>query len=328
MKKGCFIYSRRNYHSWASYDLVHEWEDELAEYLPDSKLYLKKKIVLFRQNICSFLEKKAKILVDKFFLNGRDVFYFDMNPKLDANLLNISNASVCIIDFYLKEDELHDFYKAYNKVRHLYVSSKEVYDYLLKNHPERTVEHLPLSLPDKYKLDVNTVFDKKYDLVLVGRQNSVLMDFLKKYEESHLVNYVYRGDIDKGHFPYFTNKGEFIGYIDSRKDYFDILKKAKAVFYATPGIDGDEKRTNGFSQVTPRLFEFLSCGCHIIARYRKNSDTLFFSLDDMTSKVDSYGEFEKAMDMVMNTPVDLNKYSEYLSQFYTSTVVNKLNMKN
>ena len=54
----------------------------------------------------------------------------------------------------------------------------------------------------------------------------------------------------------------------SRDGYLDSMKKSRIALYATPGIDGGEKRTNGFSQVTPRFLEMVASGCNIIADIR------------------------------------------------------------
>lgn len=318
-----YIFTQRRIQKWPSFDLVHEWEDELANAIPNADLYFKKDITAFGKHILFMLERGMKFLVDQLFWKKQDVFYFEMQPKLTGNLLNLSNVSVCIIDFYLTKEELPAFYQAYSNVKHLYISSREAYEFLMANHPQRRIEHMPLSLPDKYRLNKEKNFHKKYDLVLVGRQNPILMEYLHEYEKSHLINYVYRGELRNGHFPYYTNKGVFVGNVDDRAEYFKLLKLAKAAFYSTPGIDGDEKRTNGFGQVTPRLLELLACGCQVIARYRTNSDTVFYELDEITSHVTSYCDFEKALTNAINTPVDLDRYEEYLKRHYTSEIVRK-----
>ena len=179
---------------------------------------------------------------------------------------------------------------------------------------------MPLTLPDKYRLNPDVPIEKTYDLVLVGRQNPVLLDWLRKYEKSHSITYVYRGEISAGEFPYYTNRGEYVGNINTREDYFSLLRKSKVAFYTTPGMDGGDKRTNGFSQVTPRFLEELSCGCNVIARYKENSDTDFFELDKMITNVNSYNEFAMAMQQALVTTPDLRKYAEYLDKHYTSTL--------
>lgn len=322
-----YIFTQRRTQKWPSFDLVHEWEDELVNAIPSASLYFKKDITFCGKHILFMFERIIKFLVDQLFWKKQDVFYFEMQPKLTCNLLNLSNVSVCIIDFYLKKEELPAFYQAYSKVKHLYVSSREVYDFLMANHPQRRIDHMPLSLPDKYSLNNNKAFHKKYDLVLVGRQNPILMEYLHEYEKSHPINYVYRGELKDGHFPYYTNQGVFVGNVDDRADYFNLLKLAKAAFYSTPGIDGDEKRTKGFGQVTPRLLELLACGCQVLARYRTNSDTAFYELDKIASRIETYDDFKRALTDAIGKPVELGKYHSYLKSHYTSEVSKKYLLK-
>ena len=320
MKK-TFIISERGYNQWPSFDLVYEWEDEMVKTLPFAQIYHKKEIMVRGKHLLLVMGMKTGWGVDSLFIGGNRGFRFEMRPVLTKNPLNKPNISHCLIDFYLRPEQLDDLYRCYDKVEHLYVTNRQVYDFLLENHFPRKVEHLPLSLPDKYRIGKETQFQKEYDLVLVGRQNPVLMDFLKEYEKTHAVNYVTRGKIDGGHFPYFTNTGDFVGNMDTRDDYFNLLRKSRVAFYSTPGTDDEKALTNGFHQVTPRFLEELACGCHVISRYSDNSDTRFYELDKMTSKVDTYAEFEKAMDKALQMPVDIAMYASYLEGHYTSAVL-------
>lgn len=73
------------------------------------------------------------------------------------------------------------------------VSSREVYDFLINKGVELNIAHLPLSISDRYKISDTTRFVKKYDLVLMGRQNPVLEQYLHRYVSTHHdFVYVYR----------------------------------------------------------------------------------------------------------------------------------------
>lgn len=314
------VISQRAYEHWPSYDLIYEWEDELIRQNPQLRLYKEHEILYRDKHLFRFMEKKLHINPNQWLTCQHKCFHFDMNPRLTDSYMNTENHSVCIIDFYLREGQLNAFYKSYKKVDRVFVSSREIYDFLLRNNPEREVLHMPLTLPDKYRLNPNTHMEKTFDLVLIGRQNSVLLAWLKEYEKNHSITYVYRGKISAGKFPYYTNHGEYVGNILSRKDYFDLMKKSKIAFYATPGMDEGENRTNGFSQVTPRFLEELSCGCNVISRFRENSDTDYFELNKMSTRVESYKGFVTAMQRALETAPDLEKYARYLEKHYTSTL--------
>lgn len=315
------VISQRAYEHWPSTDLVYEWEDEIVRRISRSQLYKEREILYHDKHLFRFTEKKLHFNPNQWLTCRQKCFHFAMNPHLAYSYMNARNHSICIIDFYLRKEQLGAFYKAYDKVDRLFVSSREVYDFLLRNNPRREVLHMPLTLPDKYRLNPDIPIEKTYDLVLVGRQNPVLQDWLEKYEKSHSITYVYRGEISAGEFPYYTNRGEYVGNINTREDYFSLLRKSKAAFYATPGMDGGDKRTNGFSQVTPRFLEELSCGCNVIARYKENPDTDYFELDKMVTNVNSYDEFVTAMRQALDVAPDLRKYAEYLEKHYMSTLV-------
>ena len=317
------VISNRAFEHWPSWDLVYEWEDEIARSIPGTMVYKRKELKLGGKRLFKALRTKLGLDIDVLFLGECKTFFYDMSPQLGNFHAINNNQSVCIIDFYLEsQKDLDRFYKAYQRAEHLYVSSKEVYDYLQKLCPQRPVEHLPLTFPDKYAICSETSFKKEYDLILQGRQNPLLLDWLHQYEKTHDITYVSRGKIEGNNFPYYTNRGDFIGYGNTREQYINLLRGSRVALYSTPGIDGDAKdgATNRFHQVTPRFLEEIGCGCNVIARYVPNSDTEYFELDKMTSRVETYQEFEIAMDKAIHTPPDMILYADYLQRHYTSEI--------
>lgn len=318
------IVTNRAFQHWQSWDLVYEWEDELVKTFKGSKLYKAKEFLIGGHLNIKSIANKTGVNINRFLLLGRDAFRFSMAPDLNNNIWNLKGISTDIIDFYPKREMLSAFYRNYSKVKNLYVSSREVYDFLLKNQPEREIKHLPLTISDKYRISNDTTFEKKYDLIMTGRPSPKLLEYLKKYEKTHPITYVYRGKIENNNFPYYTNKGEFVGYGNTRDQYLTLMKNSKIALYSTPGInDEKENITNGFHQVTPRFLEEIACGCHVISQYIDNSDTEYFELGNMSSKISNYIEFEQAVEEDLATDVDMKKYSDYLEKHYTSTY-NKL----
>ena len=312
------ILTKRSFEHWPSYDLVYEWEDVLKE------------------SFACLLEDERKILYNKYFKRipllpqlvqtSKSAFKFEMFPILKYRADNQSNIIPCIIDYYLTDEHLSDFISSYIRNKIVCISSKEVYDYLKNKGIDGKLNlvHFPLSISDKYKVTKHTKFEKKYDLVLMGRQNPILKGFLDAYIKEHNdFYYVYR-EQRGNEFLYYTSRGECLGDINTREKYIELMKQAKCGLYATPGIDGGETRTNGFSQVTPRFLELIACGCHVIARYKQNSDTDFYQINKFSESIDDYESFERALDYARNNPVDMNKYSIYLSNHYTSSRANLL----
>ena len=245
-----------------------------------------------------------------------------MVPNIRSKVFNIIPQ---IVDFYFKKGkEMDRFYHCYKNLPLIIFSSREVYDYIKNLYPNMNIAHLALSISDIYSITPSNKFEKYYDLVLMGRQNPILEDYLNRYvQENPDFIYVYRKQIGND-FCYYTSKGELVGKINSRKDYINLMRKAKVGLYATPGIDGGEKRTNGFSQVTPRFLEYIACGCHVVARYCNNSDTDYYELNSICPSIETYEDFENRMEYCLNNPVDMIFYSDYLSKHYTSVRAKQL----
>lgn len=314
-------------HHEAFYDIVFEWEDELCKYF-NTCLHYAHDPIIFGRHVFQSLHHRLHVNIETLRLFNKTAFGFEMYAKTRKGFTNSSRLAICIIDFTLNESQLPYFYEAYKNVAYLFISSREAYEFLLKHNPPRRIYHLPLSLPDKYRLTTDTIFDKKYDLVLVGRQNLQLVEWLKEYEAHHSITYVYRSkaDLKKKEFLYFTNKGELVGNVVTRDDYFKLLRQCKTAFYSTPGMDGDPKSitNSGFSQVTPRFLELLSCGCLLMGCYPNNPDTQYYELGNYVKNVTSYEEFERSFDELLKKKVDVKAYSDYLNQHYTSAVAKQL----
>lgn len=315
------IATSRKFNHWPSWDLVYEWEDILAEKLALDYEYKK-----------SWYNRKHRYipLLNLLARHWSNTFCFEMTPAITGPRLdNMKTVIPCIIDFFLTKESLPLFIKKYNNNRVVLLSSKECYDFVedyLKHNKIQgfNIGHLALSISDKYAIDKDSRFEKKYDLVLMGRQNPVLEGFLNQYKENHPdLYYVYR-ELKNGKFMYYTNRDECLGDINTREKYMTLMRSAKCGLYSTPGIDGGEKRTNGFSQVTPRFLELIACGCHIIARYKKNSDTDYYELGNFSPSVESFEEFEQMLDKARSSEVDMEAYSSYLLKHYTSVRANQL----
>lgn len=314
------VVTERDYMKWPSWELVFEWEDEIVKSISNTALFHAKDFCIGDKPLLGYIGGKIGFNHNTILLGKRDAFHFEMTDIAKRNKIwNQHNISACIIDFYTKD--LHTFYSMHNKVKNLYVSSKEVYDFLQGNNPEREIKHLPLTISDRYRISKDKHFDKKYDLVLVGRQSPTMMEYLHTYEKTHPITYVYREKIDGNNFPYYANNGKFIGMGNTREEYFNLMRHSRTVMYSTPGID-DGKETNGFHQVTPRFLEAIASGCHVISQFIDNSDTDFYELGKMSQRVKNYTDFEKAMDYALSTPVDMQKYAKYLEKHYTSTYKN------
>ncbi len=312
------VLTNRGVSNGKDYGIVNEWEDVFSELLGVPLYYDKWK-------------RRDKALLWKFpwlasfFQTNIPTFTYVMLPLASPHGNNKKNIIPCMIDFFCRDNyELQQFYKRYDKNPLVLISSKEAYDYLVSVQCPLNIKHLALSIPDKYCFDETTYSEKSYDVVMLGRQNKVFKSFLEQYKKMHPdLTYVF-GTMEGNRFLYRDSYGNNLGYLDSRADYMEMMRKSRIGLYATPGMDGGREHTNGFNPVTPRFLEYIASGCHVLARYPKNSDTDYYELDKMSTRIETFGQFEKAMDDLRDKVVDIHRYSQYLSKHYTSVRVQTL----
>lgn len=316
------LLSQRKKVSHASWFIVYEWEDVIARLLG---------IPFEFERSCAYNKFIKRLpFLSHFLYHGKKTFLtFDMqaackNSWKSVNLHNNKHVIPIIIDFFLKPESIPAFDKAHNKNSLVLISSKEAYEFLKANGSTLNLAHWGLSISDKYKITPETRFEKKYDLILMGRPDAQLIAWLHAYCLKYPdFKYVERRHVD-GSFIYYSSDGERVGTVDTREDYIQFMRSARIGFYSTPGINDTEGRANGFNQVTPRFLELIACGCHIIARYPHNPDTDLYQMSRICPNTTTYEMFEEQMNKARNTPVDMKLYVDYLSAHYTSTRVKQL----
>ena len=312
-----------NKYKASSFDTVYEWENIIAD-----KLNLK----IEKQNkFTTWFYRQIEVR-----LKMRDFFHFFV-PSASLSLLFVMDARTLkscrltkntvpvIIDFWLAENQLNLFYENFKYCPVVLISSAEVYQFLLCHNCPLNIAHWPLSLPDYHKLSPDAVFDKKWDLALLGRANPYFLNFLERYCEKHPdFEYVLgTNNIDNRFF--YTNKGKKVGHAIGRDAYLEMLRATKISFYTTPGLDLAKKETNFFNQVTPRFLELISGGCLVMAHYPKNADTEYYEMDSLCKDIDSYEDFEKELNQLLYIKeIPFKKYSEYLNKHITSARLNLL----
>ena len=326
------IYTDRYHQNYFSWDVVHEWEDILCEHfnltLVDS---LKVPFITkYAGKACNFSLRKVPALelpLYRFFWLAdwlspkKNGIYFELDLVRRFYFAASGNVVPVIIDFW-KYYSLPRFYKTYKRSKVVFITSLETYNHLKKDGCPVNIQYYPLTLPDKYRLSPDATFNKVYDIIMPGRSNKVLWEYLQEYVEKHPgVEYIYQERVD-WNYHYFSNKTGLIERAPDRAHYWELLRASKVSFYSTPGIDGGEHRTGGFNPVTPRYLEMISAGCRVIARYPQNEDTAYYEMNTIGASADSYAIFEQQLDEALNaTELPVTKNAAYLDKFYTSATV-------
>lgn len=316
MRKLTRIQSQRAYANYPSFKIVYEWEDILAKQL---SLIIQKenkiKIKFFRR----FEKYGLTNLYHSFILNSDLKIRFVMQAGTKKLCILDCNTIPVIIDFWLEEKDLQEFYEAYKYCPLVLVTSAEVFEFLKSNNCPLIIEHWPLSYPDIYKMDIDKVKNKKYDFCIFGRPNPFFVRLLDEYCEKHPdFTYIHSTGTEKNRV-FVDHNGNVVLKDTGRQSYLDMISKTKISCYTTPGIDESKKITGRFNQVTPRLFEMLTNGCSVIGHYPDNADTRFYELKSLIPNVDNYNEFEQALDALRTKPLDFSQIASYMNKHYTST---------
>lgn len=314
------IYTRRwctgqNY----AQPIIYEWEDAISKVM----------------NIPVISYPSIYRMVNRYHLHTqlagpyKNTFRFVTNARDFDEPMNNKNIIPCIIDFFETENQLQEFYYKHSNNKIVLVSSPFDYYYLQEKKCPLKTALFPYSLSDKYDIS-GKKFEKKYDIVLTGRQDPLLYSFFKEYVKKHPdVSYVKRGqelenDTNKTK-DYYLNGKSCIGPIETREDFITLQSQGKVTLYGVQGyLPGF---TNGFFHMTPHFLEIIACGCHVIARYPIDSsgiDAQFYEFNKFSPSVNTYDEFEFAMDTALRSEVDLELYSSYLKKHYTSVRAKEL----
>lgn len=310
-----------------SWDLVHEWEDDLSKYLGVQLVHSNRLIKLLNKIFRKFpfLIPVLKIFKIK---KGKNLLYFEMNASFNNPLYNNNCMIPIVIDFFLKDEDISDFLCRHKNCKAIMISSKQAYDKILTFNPQVPVFHLPLTLSNRYRND--TKYQKKYSLTLFGRQNKdpFFVNMVKKYANEHPdFEYVYQDPEDmnfKNGYVYKTNKGKVIGQTNTRSEYMELVRATKIAIYSTPGFGG-RKDTYGYDQVTPKFLEYIASQCYVILHYPNNSDTRYFALNTFSESIKDYSDFKKLMDTYLNKEPDYEFYKNYMDKHYTSSLIEILN---
>lgn len=298
------------------FQIVYEWEDYFSKNL---KVTIVGKFLsfLFNDKLECYTGFLGRLLVRRYTL------IFQMVALTKNSIYNNKYIIPYIIDYWIPEKEIQLFERAYSKCPLVVISSKQVYDCLINKGCKLKIVHVPLSIPDSY-VPQSICFPKKYDFALIGRTNKVLRQFFDKYvKENPSITYVER-KIVNGKYVFCDQYNNILSESDGRDEYISFLRASKCTFYSTPGMDGDRTNTNGFSPVTPRFLEGLSCGCHLLMRYPDNSDVNYYEIDKYFECISDYSQFKGLLEKKLSTPVDEATYLKLLYKHTTSQSAKQL----
>jgi hypothetical protein len=276
------------------WDVVYEWEDELSKALnlpliPVGREYDKiYKPSLFKKilNRLNYYQR-----ADRYLFNPEGYYLaFHIGPPGIYSFHSRKDVIPIIIDFW-KYENLRRFESIFSLNKIVFVTSKEVHNYLLDCKIKVKLDHLALSLPDKLMVQSNEGV-RKFDIIQMGRQNVKLTDYIKRLlDEYPEITYVY-GEKTDGKLRMISTRHGNLGEFNDRDSFLALLRQTKVSLLSAPGLDSDAERTGGFSPVTPRFLESAACGCHLMGVYPLNDDFIYYGIDQICVNIDGYENFK------------------------------------
>ena len=300
--------------------IIYEWEDEISREMKIPVL-----------SYPSFYRYTNRFHIHSSLLRpDRDTFRFVVNGRDYDEPMNSKHIIPCIIDFFERDEQLQEFYSKHSRNKLVLVSSPFDYQYLKEKKCPLNIGLFAYSLSDKYAI-TNQKIEKKYDIVLTGRQDPLLYSFFKEYvNKNPEVTYVKRGKDLENDFSktreYYLNCQECVGTVESRDEFMNLQAQGRVTLYGVQGYTPNNF-TTGFYHMTPHFLEIIACGCHVLLHYPSGADgadAKYYEFEKFSPSIESYEAFESAMDKALSSDVDYNMYSTYLKNHYTSTRVKEL----
>lgn len=317
MLKG--ILSLRGATRYFFYHVLFEWEDALSESL-DIPV---KRVNPFQK---AFLQRRKKEGSLK--NNTREDYYI-------AFLMNVESVKIYsgynVIPIFCDVFS-HTAEKLYNQTRDcevFYVTGYGVYEYFVDNLKCKNVRYIPQTCPDFYLKDFEyncknyPIDSRSIDVLQYGRRNRKLHEWMLTYVEMHPdVNYLYRdGDYKKP--TYVSTKYGRMDKAVSRSSLNQLIHSSKIAFVSARGKDEKEEELN-LDFITPRVFEVVAAGCHVVGRYSDNKEKEIYGLDAVCLIPGSYEEFEQSIDeLLKKNTVNEDMYREFLNKNKTSVRFNE-----
>lgn len=296
------IYTIRDVPRPSYWDIVFEWEDQIAETLNIPLICVGRRFdKIYRPSFIRKILNRLNVfqVIDRYLsVPSRFHLAFHIGPPGVYSFYTRNNVVPVIIDFW-KNENINRLESIFRICPIVFVTSREVFNFL-QNRISKKVRwgHLPLSLPDKY-CALDTGVRRDIDIIQVGRSNTTLDTYMDIYlKEFPNTNYVYAKKAGNEVLMVSSKDGD-LGSIRNRSDFIMLLRRSKVSLVSSPGLDNDKLRTGGFSPVTPRFLESAACRCHLLGIYPDNADFEFYEINQICQTINDYNHFKKLIGMCL-----------------------------
>ena len=142
-----------------------------------------------------------------------------------------------------------------------------------------------------------------------------MLDYCKEHPE---VEYIYQGQ--NASLSYVSTTRGDIGKLPGRKEFVDMMRRARVSIVSTPKCDNSRDVFGGADLVTARVYESTVFYCHLIGRYTDNEETRELELGKICPNIQDYDEFKTTMDQYLSgKEIDKDLYCSFIDKHLAST---------
>lgn len=265
------IISTRYRSNWPTWQMVHEWEDILANLLAVPLRPIGENCMLPDPDCLPGNH-------DLMFLQlAGELHYYADNPQLIPIVMD------------LWRDDFADFLQLAPRFRLIFVTSLQAFQELSPQLPQ--LHYLPFCLADQH-LDRTAVI-RDIDIIHYGRRNPLLEQYMGRLlAERPDIHYVTTEPFDdEQKVRIYSNRQGCLGESDSRSTFMALLDRCKISLVSTVGMDGS-RQTGGIDPISPRFLESMAAGCHLVGRIPDNLEFRGDTISGHCHSVDSYEGFK------------------------------------
>lgn len=205
-----------------------------------------------------------------------------------------------------------------------FVTSYDIYKIIQGRIKDERCVYIPLSISDIY-YDIKKTLNKDIDVVQLGRKNMILHNYMKEYcQKNREINYVY---MENG--VYVSTVGMAVNGLVSRKEYMDLLRRAKISLVSSPCVDKEKDFGEGVDFITPRFYESAVEYCHMAGRYTDNYESQVLNISSVCPNIDTKEEFFELIDKYLDLPNKRNVelYDDFIKSHLTSNIAQRVREK-
>lgn len=264
------IITTRALKKWPTWLMVHEWEDVLAKALPAGLRPLTENCLVSDPTY------------------GQDEFDLMFLQLADELRYFVGNGHLIPIIMDLWRNDYETFLKHAVNFRLIYVTCLQVYREM-QAQGLANVRYLPFSVADPYLSW--TLPAKEIDIIQFGRTNPLLDAYMDVFLGRHpKVNYVTTFTSDRKVI-FLSSRHGVMYESDTRAIFMNTLARSTISLVSTVGMDGS-RDTGGIDPVSPRFFESMAAGCHLVGRIPDNEEFSLLGIAPHCWHLDSYEAFE------------------------------------